>query len=785
MIGKGRTCLWPLPNNLPCSLHLPPRNATIFHSLPAGLFVLPSPPPLFNPGLISMFTLLVLLFPAFQVPETDGAAKAPSFLREVMPILTRNGCNQGGCHGKGVGQNGFRLSLRGYAPELDHEWITREFSGRRVSGTQPSDSPLLRKVSGQSPHEGGKLLDTGSRGYKVLENWLAMGMPGPDKAEPVLDRLEVTPEAWEGSGKESRNLRVLAVWSNGEKTDITWLARFQSNTPAVATVTPEGLVHLEGQGETAIQVSFLQQVAVATVRFPFPRSSPTTAGKPNSGHPIDAAIARQLSALNIPVSPLADDATWFRRIHLDLTGRLPTPEKILAFENDKNPGKYAQLTTELLKTCEFTDIWTLFLTELLQNRKERDHDVRALRGVRSFHSWLRREVVEGTRWDALTRRILLASGSVSEDPAVGYWIVGIGEARPVDSEMPGMISQAFLGTRVGCAQCHNHPTEKFTQEDYLRQAGFLSRLKLDRKGPRQGETSLLPVADLTAKTGVNHPRNGQFLEPRPLDRSPTHLDSQQDPRLPFVSWLTRPDNPLFARAMANRIWRHMMGRGLVEPVDDLRVTNPPSNPELLSLLELELVRAGFDYRHLIRFIASSEAYRRSSATLPANQLDDRYNSHFLARRLPAEVLLDVIDQATGVPESFPGYPKGTRAIQLADPGIPNRFLTTFGRSERVTACACEKSGDVTLPQVLHLLNGDRIQEKINHPDGVLAKVVKNGRPPLDQAEYLHLFCLGKPLDPAGKSAVQRAFADPGARGDEVLADLFWALLNAKEFSFQH
>ena len=731
--------------------------------------------------------MVPLLLLSLLAPDQTGfkTPAAPSFLREIVPVFTRLGCNQGACHGKGAGQNGFRLSLRGYAPAQDHASITREFSGRRVSTAAPPESELLRKITGEAPHEGGKLVDKAAREYQVIHDWILAGMPGPDANEPPLERISLDPLPDQGAAGDRWRLKVRAHWKDGQHQDVTWLARFTSNNNAIASVTPDGAVTLEGPGETAIQVGFQSEVTVATVRVPHRGNTLSPDRMPPSSHPIDRSISRQLEALRIPLSGLADDASWLRRVCLDLTGRLPTPTQVDAFVTDADSGKYGRQVEKLLATPEFVDLWTLFLAELFQNRRERDHDVRGLPGVRSFHAWLREEVAVGTSWDALTRRILLATGPVSQDPAVGYWIVGVGESQPANSEMPGMIAQAFLGTRVGCAQCHNHPTERYTQEDYLRQAAYLSRLRLDRKGSRQGDTSLVPLADPAAKTGVSHPRGGAFLEPRPLDRTKADLQPSADPRAHLAAWVTAPANPLFARAMANRIWRHLMGRGLVEPVDDLRATNPPANPELLDLLEREFRDSGYRFNHLIRFIATSQAYRRSSATLEGNKTDERHHSHFPARRLPAEVLLDALCQATGSPEDFPGHPRGTRAVQLADPGLPSRFLTTFGRSERVTACACEKSGDVTLPQVLHLLNGDRLLDKINHPNGTLARVSKGGGTPLQKADTLHRICLARPMDANGTKAFQEALAEPGAKPDEVLADLFWSLLNSKEFSFQH
>ena len=726
---------------------------------------------------------------AFGLLNLNQSTRPVSFNREIMPALTRLGCNQGACHGKGAGQNGFRLSLRGYAPELDHAWLTREYGGRRFSPVDPQDSPLIRKITGQAAHEGGKLIQVDDPFHRLLTRWVAEGMPGPSAAEQPLQTMHLEPAQWFGKVGDSMPLKAMAVWADGQRTDVTWLTRFTSSAPAVASVSVGGFARIEGSGEAALQASFLTGVAVTRAMVPFsgPAQKMNFSSK-NPSHPIDSAIQKHLRELNIPVSELVEDAVWVRRIHLDLCGRLPEPERVRAFLADKNPDKHALLVDELLATDSFNDIWTLFLSELLQNRQERDHDVRGLRGVRSLHAWLRGEVAANTGWNALARRILLASGTVGEDPAVGYWTMGIWENKPVESEMPGMISQAFLGTRIGCAQCHNHPTEKFTQEDYLRQAAYLSRLKIDRKSPRQGETALIPIADEKIQTGISHPRLGTFLQPRPLDRSVSGLELAEagsDPRVGLVHWITDPKNPYFAKAMANRVWRHLLGRGLVEPVDDLRATNPPSNPEVLDLLENRFRNSGYNFRDLIRFIATTDAYRRSSSTLPGNKTDDRNLSHFVPRRLPAEVLLDALCQATGVSENFPGHPVGTRATQLPDPAVASRFLSTFGRSERVTACACEKTGDVTLPQILFLINSDTLVEKINNPKGLLRQLEKRLPQAVERADSLHWLCLSRPMDAATTREIERALAEPGALADEVLGDLVWSLLNSREFSFQH
>lgn len=715
-------------------------------------------------------------------------AEAPSFLNDVMPLFTRLGCNQGACHGKGAGQNGFRLSLRGYAPELDHLGITREYQGRRVNPAVPAQSLLLLKPLGIAPHEGGKLLSEGSRAYQVLLAWLQAGMPGPRAQDPQVVRLEVTPASGSFAVGAEAQLQVWADFSDGSRRDVTWLARFESNDAGVATVDPAGRLRVRREGETAVRASFLGQVAVALVTVPYAR--PVRAEVYARRHNlIDEHVLAKLAALRIEPSEAASDTQFLRRVFLDTLGVLPTPAEVRAFLADPRPDRRARLIDSLLERPEFVDYWTLQLGDLFQNRKERDHDVRGTKGVRAFHEWLRRQVAANRPWDALARDVLTAQGATTDNPAVGYYVVTVGEQREAHkSEVVASVAQAFLGTRIGCAQCHNHPLERYTQDDYYHFAGFFSRLRLERQDPRKGPTTLHTAArdaqQAQAPVGVTQPRTGVFLPPRPLDRSTLALPPGSDPRVALAAWITDPTNEAFSGALVNRLWRHFLGVGLVEPVDDLRTSNPPSNPALWQALRREFVTHGHDLKHLMRLILNARTYQLTSATRPGNETDTRFYSHYYARRLPAEVLLDALSQATGVPDVFPGYPVGVRAVQLPDPGLKSYFLSLFGRSERVTACACERSGEVTMPQLLHLQNGDSVVQKIRSPDGRLAALLRSGRPDAEVVDELFLATLARFPEPAERDAVQRLLASGDAR-DEVLRDLLWALLNSKEFCFNH
>jgi len=724
---------------------------------------------------------------AGAVPD-KGASQPPSFLNDVVPILTRFGCNQGACHGKGAGQNGFRLSLRGYAPEWDHAWITREFQGRRLCLTASEESIFLRKPAGQAAHEGGKLFSAGSRPYRILLDWIRAGAPGPRMDDPQPVKLEILPGARSLRPGQEQQLLASAEYSDGSRRDVTWLTRFDSNDAGMASVDGHGLVKILRHGETSIRATFLSQVAVVVLTAPHeqPVEPDRLAQRDNF---IDDHVFNKLAALRIEPSDLCDDSTFLRRACLDTIGVLPTPAEVRAFLADQRPDKRARLIDSLLGRPEFVDYWALQLGDLFQNRKERDHDVRGTKGVRGFHEWLRRQVLANRPWDELAREVLTAKGSAVENPAVGYYIVTVGEHREAErSEVVASVAQAFLGTRIGCAQCHNHPLERYTQDDYYRFAAFFSRIHLQRREPKQGPT-VLSVAGHDGKpnkgpVGVVQPRTGQFLEPRPLDRMSLTIAPEEDPRARLAAWLTDPKNEAFSGAMVNRLWQHFLGVGLVEPVDDLRASNPPTNPDLWQALNREFVGHHFDLKHLIRQVLVSRTYQLSSVTRANNAVDTRFYSHYYARRLPAEVLLDALSQCTQIPDEFPGYPLGIRAGQLPDPTLKSYFLTLFGRSERVTACACERSGAVTMPQLLHLQNGETIVRKIHSPDGRLAQLLAGGKTDEQIVEELFLASLGKPPTEAARTAVKKALADEGKR-EEVFRDLFWALLNSKEFSFNH
>jgi hypothetical protein len=557
-------------------------------------------------------------------------------------------------------------------------------------------------------------------------------------------------------------------------------------------------------------------------------------------NPLDPPIFKKLAALRIPPSPDADDRAFVRRAFLDAIGTLPTPGEVEAFVADTAPDKRARLADTLLARPEWLDFWTLQLADILQNRRERDHDVRGVKGVRSFHAWLRGQLAEGKPWADISRAVLLAKGDVGTQPAIGYFTTVIGEkTRVEDSELPDSVAQSFLGTRIGCARCHNHPLERYTQDDFYHLAAFFGKVSLKRVKPESGVTELQlasreereaekrfdearvklaalaapefaadgkltpeeiakqteerakkvseaarQIAELRAKPPeAFQPRTNQKLAPQTLDRTAFKPAPGRDAREQFVEWMLGSEQ--FSGAMVNRIWKHFFGTGLVEPVDDLRPSNPPSNSELWTLLNAEFRQANFNLRHVMRLILTSRAYALSSQTLPGNETETRFYSHYYARRLPAEVLSDAITAATGVPTKFDGYPLGLRAVQLPDPQVGSYFLSLFGRSERVTACACERAGEVTLPQLLHLHNGDELQRQITAGDGRLSALLKDADDRTATDALFTLTMQRKATDAEFANVQPQLAAATPEQRTAAFADLFWALLNAKEFAFNH
>lgn len=763
-------------------------------------------------------------------------SRVPSFRQDIEPILTKAGCNSGGCHGKLIGQNGFRLSLRGFAPEWDHDWLANEVNGRRINIAFPGQSLLVQKPVGDVVHEGGTKFRADSRFYQTLIDWIAARAPGPIAEEADAIRLEVFPGDREMRPGDKQQLLVRAHYGNGRVRDVTWLAQFFSNDESIAAVKPDGVVKALRAGETSVRIHFQSQVAVVRFTMPFAGEVAET-DFTRRQNVLDEPIFKKLRALRIAPSGGCDDTTFIRRASLDTIGTLPAAEEVSRFLADNRPDKRARLVDALLERPEYVDYWSLQLADLLQNRRERDHDVRGTKGVRSFHAWVRAQLAANRSWKEIAQSVLLATGDVGTNPAVGYYVTLVGEKQHVEeSELPDSIAQCFLGTRIGCARCHNHPLEKFTQDDFYHFAAYFSKLTLKREKSETGATVLSTVTSdetgqrgrvdeleaglddaqsvagsigeepgreeaqkevaerkkqldegrkrlaeiVNKQPGVNQPRTGKLMIPRTLDGTSPSSPPGGDLREALVAALFKSEN--FSGAMVNRLWKHFFNVALVEPVDDLRASNPPSNAELWALLNREFVEHDYDLKYLMRVILGSRAYQLGSETVAGNEIDKKFYSHYYARRLPAEVLIDAIASATDVPTKFDGHPLGVRAIQLPDPQVGSYFLTLFGRSDRVTACACERQGEVTLPQLLHLHNSGEIQRQIGAADGRLATLIKN---PDDKAVTAAIFLASASRYPTEKEVdtVTKALIEGGR--DAVFKDLLWALLNSKEFAFNH
>ena len=639
---------------------------------------------------------------------------------------------------------------------------------------------MLLKPTLAVAHGGGRRFGIDSPEYRVLAQWIAAGTPAPSDADPVMTALDVFPPAARLRVGDEQPLVVRARFSDGHAEDVTRWARFTSNEGAVATVGDDGVVKVQGTGEAAVSAWYLSRLVTARIASPFPAPvAPAVYARAPRANFIDEAILRKLRELNIEPSGLSSDAEFIRRVYLDAAGILPEPAEVQSFLADPRADKRARLIDALLERPEFVDYWAYKWSDLLlvSSRSLQSNAMWA------YYNWIRASVAANKPWDVLTREILTASGNALSNGAANYYVL---HKNPVD--VTENVAVTFMGFSITCARCHNHPLERWTQKDYYQMANLFSRVAI-KNGSERGDIIVYP-----ARTGeINHPRLNAPLAPRPLDGRPLALDSEQDRRHYFADWLVAPDNPFFARAVVNRVWKNFMGRGLVEAVDDIRDANPPSNPELLAALTRDFVARGFDVKQLARTIMNSATYQLTSAPAGANAADVKYHSHYLARRLPAEVILDAIGQVTGVREDFPGYP-GRRALQLPDAAVDSYFLTAFGRPPRVTAADSERQQEPSITQALHVINGDTINRKLRAADGLIAQLA--GADNRTAIERLYLAALSRPptaaelygLGQAMDEAMTRDRDAPGPASSarrRVLEDLAWAILTGTEFLFNH
>ncbi len=711
-------------------------------------------------------------FEATAVVKVDGLGQpAPvSFRRDVMPAFSQAGCNMGACHGTPTGKGGFRLSLRGYLPDQDYQILTREAAGRRLSPLAAGSSLLLRKPLGELPHEGGLRLRRGSKTFEFLHDWIAEGAKDdPNAPAAVALELRPGPRVLNAPAVEQQ-LAAVVRYADGSTRDVTPICYYDSSSNDIAEVDADGFVRFKGRGEVAVIAHYLDLVASVRLTHLVEVPGFTPAEVP-ADHPIDRTIFAKLNRMRVPPSAPCTDEEFVRRVYLDAIGTLPTPVEVAAFLADPATDKRSKLVDALLERREFSDFWALKLADVLRSNSRLIQP----KGAFAFHRWIRDSLDRHEPLDQFVRRMLTAEGSTFRNPAANYYRI----SRDPDSAVE-TTAQLFLGVRIQCAKCHNHPFERWTQDDYYGFAAFFARVK-QKKGSAPDEEVVYAAAD----GEVRQPRTGKVMPPKALGGPVLEREGDTAERRDrLAEWLTAPGNPFFAKSLANRVWYHLMGRGVVEPVDDFRDSNPPSNDELLDALAANLADGGYDLRKLVRLILTSQTYGLSARTAPENAADTLYFSHAYARLLPAEVLLDAIATVTDAPSTFAGLPPGTRAVQLPDGKLEDPFLKTFGRPARELACECERESDSNLSQALQLIGGATVNGKLRADSGRMARLAASDQPPEAITEELYLVALARRPAPEELSAAVGHFeATPDRR--QAVEDLGWVLINSKEFLFRH
>lgn len=754
----------------------------------------------------NIVTLLVCCLCAFVAPLQAATNTAWSFRNHVQPVLAKAGCSSGACHGAAAGQGGFKLSLRGYDDEGDWKSITRSALGRRIVLSDPARSLLLLKPTGAVPHKGGTKFEVGSLEYKILSEWIAAGAPPPKADDSRITKLDVSPEHVTLKPGDAQQLTVKATFSDGSVQDVTRWAKFTDANASVTTVDESGNVKVAGFGEGAITAWFLSRIAIATITAPYTNKVPADAfAKAPRRNFIDDEVSTKLRELNIPPSPRATDEVFIRRAFLDTIGTLPTADEVRAFLTESEPvaadvrrrtndtdsassprrlQKRDRLIESILARPEFVDYWSYKWSDLLLVNSERLRPA----AMWSYYNWIRNNVAANTPWDRLVRELVTARGSTLENGAANFY--ALHEDPP---NMAETTSQAFLGMSINCAKCHNHPMEKWTNDEYFGFANLFARVR-SKTGSGDGEKIIFAASE----GNINQPLTGRPQKPKPLDGHALSIDDPNDRRAALADWLTSRDNTYFARAIVNRVWANFYGVGLVEKVDDLRITNPASNEKLLSAAANYLADQKFDLKALMRAILQSETYQRSSVALPENAADQRFYSRYYPKRLMAEVLLDAYSQATGVPTEFrldlrnqnrgigEKYPAGLRALQLPDTRAFSYFLETFGRPDRVKTCECERTAEPSMSQALHIANGDTVNKKLAAKDSIVTKLLAAKLSDEKLLDEACLTSLSRPPTAAEKNRFLKALAGTkDAERRTALEDIFWAMLSSREFLFNH
>lgn len=712
-----------------------------------------------------------------------------SFRNDVQPVLTKAGCNSGPCHGALAGKGGFRLSLRAYDVLGDYYTSVKQSRGRRIELSDPARSLLLIKPTGAVPHKGGVRFETDSREYRILSEWIAQGAPAPQDNDPVIERLEVLPARSILTKGSTQQLLVQAFYSDQSVRDVTQWTSFSSVNESVAQVDAAGLIKVTGFGEGAVVCNFASKIAISKITSPYDQSvDPALYAQSPRNNFIDELVIKQLQRLNLPPSPQSNDADFIRRAFIDTIGTLPQPAEVESFVADQSPDKRNKLIDDLLNRPEFVDYWTYKWSDLLLVNGALIRP----QAVKAYHEWIHNHVKQNSPWDQMVRELITAQGSSIENGATNFYAI-----HQDPESMTENVSQAFLGLAIGCAKCHNHPLEKWTNDQYYAMANFFSRVRAKGWGGATSTGDGIRTLFVATEGDLVQPLSGKPQPPTPLDGTPIDINAPEDRRVYLANWLTSKENQLFSRSITNRVWANYFGVGLVESVDDMRESNPASNEELLAAASDYLVEQQFDLKALMRVILQSAAYQRSSQPLPGNKDEKRFYSRYYPRRMMAEVLLDAISQVTDVPDEFNQYfepnpqktdfyPKGTRAIQLYDSSVISYFLKTFGRNERMITCECERTEEPTMVQVLHLSNGDTINDKLKTKESRVTKLLAEKKSDEELISAIYMLCLSRQPTKKEETELTKLLAEtPPAEKRQAVEDLFWGILSSREFLFNH
>ena len=723
-----------------------------------------------------------------EVPVTVTKATEPRDLRfklDVVPIFSKAGCNSGSCHGAARGKDGFNLSLFGFDPNGDYHRVTREQAGRRINLAVPEASLLVEKAVGAVPHTGGKLFDADSPMSRDLVAWIGKGAPRDPEDQPECTGIELHPPSavLEGAGAR-QPVTVVATYSDGTTRDVTSLAYFNSSNDGVARVA-DGAIEAGERGEAFVLARY-DEFSVGSQVLTLPSDLEFTPQFGEVANYVDEAVAEKLKKLRINPSPVAGDEEFLRRITIDLTGLLPTVDEYEAFLADDDPEKRARKIDELIGRKEFTDLWVAKWSELLMMRSDNAKRI-SYKSVVLYHTWLKEQVAGEVPIDQMVHSLLTSEGGTFDTPQTNYY-----QTEQDSLKVAENVAQAFMGMRIQCAQCHNHPFDRWTQDDYYGFAAFFSQIG------RKNSEDFRELIVYDRRSGeVKHVVTGKNAAPTYLGGGPAETKNR-DRRVVAADWLVSPENPYFARNIANRVWHHFFGIGIVDPVDDVRISNPASNPELLDALGSQFAQSGYDFKQLVRDICNSHTYQRTSERTDSNRADEMNFAHQTVRRIKAESMLDIISQVTTTDDDFAGLPRGARAVQIADGNTSTYFLTTFGRATRETVCACEVKMEPTLSQALHLLNGNTTGLKIRQ-GGSIKAMLDAGHEPAAILDRLFVRCFTRQPTEEEAAALLKAVTtaadaagaagDPAAAGKrkqamrDELEDIFWALLNSREMLF--